>query len=271
MVAESLQEVTPAVDPGALNLFVCGRLAVVSGSVMLPESGFPGQQGRRAWAALALARRGPISRDDLSWAVWGDAPPDAADATLNAIVSRLRRATAVVAARHPRFALVGEPGRYYLALPEDAFIDWVRARDAIHAADRLAFRGEWPAALAEARVAMEIAARGFLPGHDGPWAEGRRSELVEIGLRAADRTIEGELARGRPDLALIEARLLIAIDPLRESGWRGAMRAVAASGNPALAGRLFTECREVLDREAGMGPAPETVAVWTQATSRRPR
>ena len=54
--------------------------------------------------------------------------------------------------------------------PPGSFVDWERAHDAIlDEANRLVFGGDPGGALAEARVAMEIAARGFLPGEDGPW------------------------------------------------------------------------------------------------------
>ncbi|MFM9106306.1 MAG: BTAD domain-containing putative transcriptional regulator [Chloroflexota bacterium] len=251
-----------------LRIQVCGAPAIVSGDLAVREADLASRQGRRVWAALVLGRRGPVSRDALAWAVWGDDEPEAAAATLNALVSRLRKATAPIALRHPGFALRGETGRYQLLLPADAFIDWERARDAIHEADRLAFQGDPSAALAEARVAMEIAARGFLPGEDGPWASGRRQELADIRARAIERTIDGDLARGRPDLALIEARQAIALDPLRESGWGGAMLAAAAAGDAGLAARLFAECRQTLRRHAGIEPSPETAAVWRRIAGR---
>jgi hypothetical protein len=92
---------------------------------------------------------------------------------------------------HETFQTAGV-GTLRVALPAGSFVDWERDRDAIHEADRLVFGGAPGGALAEARVAMEIAARGFLPGEDSSWIEGQRQALQEIQLRACERTVDAE-------------------------------------------------------------------------------
>jgi DNA-binding SARP family transcriptional activator len=252
-----------ACDP-PLRVYICGRPAIEAGAVAVREADLPGRQGRRLWVYLTLHRRGPVGRDELAEAIWGDDIPDAWDTTLNALASRLRRALAPLAEIAPGLAIRGEPGRYALALPAGSFVDWERARDAIHEADRLVFGGDPGGALAEARVAMEIAARGFLPGEDGPWIEGQRQTLREIRLRACERTVEAELARGRPDIAETEARLLLALDPLREASYRLLMRALAAGGNPAQAAAIYAACCRNLRERMGMRPSSETERVFRE-------
>ena len=247
-----------------LRVYICGRPAIAAGDIVVREADLPGRQGRRLWVSLVLQRRGPVGRGDLAEAIWGDDIPDAWDTTLNALISRLRRALAPLAAAAPGLAIRGEPGRYALALPTGTFVDWERARDAIHEADRLVSAGDPSGALAEARVAMEIAARGFLPGEDGPWIEGQRQTLREIRLRACERTVEAELARGRADIAVTEARLLLALDPLHEASYRWLMRALAAGGNPAQATAVYAACRRVLSERAGMHPSAETERVFRE-------
>jgi DNA-binding SARP family transcriptional activator len=256
-----------ACDP-PLRVYICGRPAIEAGAVAVREADLPGRQGRRLWVYLALHRRGPVGRDELAEAIWGDDIPDAWDTTLNALVSRLRRALAPLADAAPGLAIRGEPGRYALALPAGSFVDWERARDAIHEADRLVFGGDPGRALAEARVAMEIAARGLLPGEDGPWIEGQRQALREIRLRACERTVAAELARGRPDIAETEARLLLALDPLREASYRWLMQALAAGGNPAQAAAIYAACRRELQERAGMTPSAETERVFREIAGR---
>lgn len=205
------------VPPPRLRIYVCGRLAVEHGPLVVPEAAFPARQGRRLWTYLVLRRQQPVGRGDLVEAIWGDAVPDAWDIALNALVSRLRRSLRPLAATCPTLAVRGEEGRYTLLLPPTAFVDYERARDALHQADVLMRRGDLAAALAEARVATEIAARGFLEGEDGPWVEGQRRLLAEVRLHALEYTVEAELARGRPETAEREAEHLVALDPLRES------------------------------------------------------
>jgi DNA-binding SARP family transcriptional activator len=260
------QHQPPAQPP--LRVYICGRPAIETSAVVVREADLPGRQGRRLWVYLTLHRRGPVGRDELAEAIWGDDIPDAWDTTLNALASRLRRALAPLAEIAPGLAIRGEPGRYALALPAGSFVDWERARDAIHEADRLVFGGDPSGALAEARVAIEIAARGFLPGEDGPWIEGQRQALREIRLRACERTVEAELARGRPDIAETEARLLLALDPLREASYRLLMQALAASGNPAQAAVIYAACRRTLHKRAGMEPSNETKRVFREIAGR---
>ena len=249
-------------------MYICGRPAIESGAAVVHEADLPGRQGRRLWVYLTLHRRGPVGRDELAEAIWGDDVPDAWDTTLNALVSRLRRSLALLTEMVPGLAIRAEPGRYALVLPARSFVDWERARDAIHEADRLVFAGEPSRALAEARVAMEIAARGFLPGEEGPWIEGQRQSLREIRLRACERTVEAELARGRPDIAETEARLLLALDPLREASYRWLMRALDAAGNPAQAAAIFAVCRRELQERAGMTPSEEMERVFHEIAGR---
>jgi hypothetical protein len=75
------------------------------------EADLPGRQGRRLWVYLILHRRGPVARDELAEAIWGDDIPDAWDTTMNALVSRLRRALAPLTEMAPGLAIRGEPGR----------------------------------------------------------------------------------------------------------------------------------------------------------------
>ena len=145
-----------------------------------------------------------------------------------------------------------------MTLPAGAFVDLERARAAIHDADRLIYRRDFGPALAEARVAMEIAGRGFLPGEEAPWIEGQRRTLAEIRVRSLERTVEAELGRGRPDLAETEAQALIALDPLRESGYRLLMRVLAAGGNSVQATCVYAHCARALREHAAAPPSIET-------------
>ena len=115
---------------------------------------------------------------------------------------------------------------------------------------------------------MEIAGRGFLPGEEAPWIEGQRRRLMEIRLRAHERTVEAELERGRPDLAEHEAQALLVLDPLRESGYRLLMRALAAGGNRAQTARVYDECRRALREQAAAAPSAETERVFRELATR---
>lgn len=252
------------------RIYVCGRLAIEAGDCLVREDELPGRQGRLLWTYLVLHRRGPIGRVDLAEAIWNDAIPDAWDTSLSALASRLRRTLAPLGTGQQALTIRGDQGRYALRLPAPAFVDWERARDAIHEADRLVFQGAPGDALAEARVAMEIAARGFLPGEDAPWVIGHRAILRDILLRACERTVEAEIARGNVSIAETEARQLLSLDPLREASYRWLMRALLAGGNPVQAAQVYATCRQELQSRIGMHPSAETERLYAEIITKRP-
>lgn len=249
-----------------LRIWICGRLAIEHDSAIVREAELPARQGRRLWAYLVLNRRWPVGRDDLAAAIWGDDPPEAWDTALNALVSRLRLILRRLDVPAHTFALRGEVGRYALTLPVGTFVDADRARLALHETDRLIGLGNHAGALAEARVALEIAGRGFLHGEDAPWIHGQRRALTEIRLLAQERTVEAELGRGRADLAEREARALVGLDPLREEGWRLLMQALADGGNAAGAAQAYAECRAALRGGADAAPSAATERLYRDLT-----
>ncbi len=252
----------PADEP--LRIFICGRLSLVRGERLVPESAFPARQGRRLWAFLVLHRAQPIGRGDLASAIWGDEAPDSWDDALNALVSRLRRSLRPIT-RADGPTISGDTGRYELRLPAGTVVDFERSRAALHRTDVLMRQGDAAAALAEARVATEIAARPFLPGEDGAWVEGQRQLLQSVRLHALEYTVEAELARGHADTAEREAEQLLALDPLHEGSHRLLMRVRAARGNDSGVWQALIACRRVLGAE-GLAPSRRTELLARELT-----
>ena len=156
-------------------------------------------------------------------------------------------------------------GSYSLVLPADAFVDRERAWSAIHHVQAIRRAGDVGGAWAEAVIANEIAARGFLPGEEGDWIEAERRVLRDVELQALEAIAEAEIDQRRPSEAERVARRLIARDALRESGYRLLMRALAAAGNGAQAARVMEECRLALGG-AAVAPSAETLRVYREVS-----
>ena len=232
---------------------------------MVVEHDLPGRLGRRLWAYLVLDRRRTSGKDEIATALWGDGVPDAWEASLHALVSRVRSAVARADAR----VVIRRAGAgYALELPEDAFVDRERAWEAIHHVRGMQRRGETAGAWAEAVIAHEIAARGFLAGETGEWIEAERRLLRGIEVQSLEAIAEAELALGRVDDGERVARRLVALDPLRESGYRLLMRSLAAAGNRAAAAAVMAECRATL-ATVGAVPGAETERVLRESLAPR--
>ena len=241
-----------------MRVLVCGHLSVEHGSVVVPETALPGRLGRRLWAYLVLHRRRPLGRSEIAEALWGEDSPEAEDASLNALVSRVRSAIAPLGAEHAE--LRAASGTYALHLDADAFVDRERAWAAINHVQALRRQGQVREAWSEAIIANEITARGFLVGDDAPWIEGERRALRDVELQSLEAIGDAELDQGRAGEGERVARRLIARDSLRESGYRLLMRALAAAGNGAQAAAVMDECRTALSA-VGARPSAETERV----------
>ncbi len=250
-----------------LRLQLCGALVVEYTGGVLAEAKLPGRQGRRLWAYLVLSRGRQIARDELASVIWGEDIPDAWGDSLNALVSRLRAALRPVTSAHG-LAVRGEVGWYALQLPDDTFIDIERGWRALLRAEAALRQREFAAAFAESLITRSIAGRGFLPGEEGVWIEAHRRALADNLVQATELSAEASLGLGNPGEAHRIARELVALDPLRESGYRLLMRALAVTGNAAQAVRVMDECRLALRQQAGVAPSAETERIFQEIVGR---
>jgi DNA-binding SARP family transcriptional activator len=233
---------------------VCGRLAVVLDGRRC-EEGLPGRQGKLLFVYLVLNRERDVARDELADVLWPDRLPAAADASLSAVISRLRRAlgTELLQGRSaPR-----------VVLPADAFVDLEAARAALHRAESATASEAWTDAWGPARVALHTAARGFFPGEDADWIQAVRAELDELRVRALECVAATGLGLRGGEVAAAErsGRALMRLAPYRESGWRYLIRALEAEGNLAEALLTYERLRRTLRDDLGTAPDPATQAL----------
>ncbi|MBW3593827.1 MAG: DNA-binding protein [Actinobacteria bacterium] len=240
---------------------VCGRVvARIDGRRV--ESDLPGRQGRVLFVYLVVNRRRAVVRDELVAALWPEEPPATPDASLSALLSKLRR------------AIGGErlEGRsaLQLRLAANAWVDLEAATEALHRAESAVGRGDWTSAWGPARVAQHIAIRPFLVGEDARWIDERRRQLDEIYLRALEVGAQASLQIGGSELDTAErsARSLVERAPYRESGYRYLMQAMAQRENVAEALRVYESLRTRLRDDLGASPAPATQAAYKEILAR---
>ncbi|HVN51067.1 MAG TPA: BTAD domain-containing putative transcriptional regulator [Acidimicrobiales bacterium] len=234
---------------------ICGEVIVELDGERV-ESSLPGRQGRWLFAYLVIHASRSVPRPELIEAVWPTGPPEAADTSLSALLSRLRR---VLGGRVDR----GSSVRLDLS---DASVDLDEAEEAIHRAESAVVQHRWERAWASSQVALFTARRGFLPGDDAPWIAEVRVRLEQLHLRSLECYGEAGLGLGGTELAAAReaGRVLVEREPLRESGHRLLMRALAAEGNPAEALRAYDHLCAVLRDELGVSPSTATRALYDE-------
>lgn len=243
-----------------IRVYLSGQMTLESPSGRSMAADFPGQQGREAFAFLAMRESLPVSREVLLDALWGDDPPSSAEGSLNSIVSKLRRLLTELgldAARVLRY----QSRCYELTLPAGTWVDHSVAFDAIHQAEVALRDGDMRAAYGPSAIARQICRRPFLAGTDTEWVEQRRIKLRRTHVRALECRAEVYRQNGEHELAVEAAREATEVEPLRESAYRLLMAAHAGAGNTAEALAAYEQCRSVISEALGVSPSPQTQAL----------
>ena len=239
-----------------MRIQICGALAIERGGQRL-DALLPGRQGRLLFTYLVVNRHRQTPRDELAGALWRELDPAAIDTRLNPLLSKLRRVFGA--------GTVEARSAIRLCLP-DAWVDLEAAAEAIHRAESSVAQQDWARAWGPALTALFVAERGFLPGEDAPWAEEIRNQLTVLRLRALECYAAAGLGLGRTELdaAVRAGRQLIRLAPLRETGYRYLMRALAAQGNLAEALDIYGLLCQCLRDQLGVSPSPATRTLYEQ-------
>jgi DNA-binding SARP family transcriptional activator len=236
---------------------LCGRLVVRPEGVELAGQ-LPGAQGRIAFAWLVCNRHRAAPREELATTIWGDELPPASGQAMRALLSKLRSAIG-------RDSLPAD-GPLRLKLADDAHVDVEAAARAIHDAESGVARQQWERAWIASQVAMNVARRSFLTGHDGAWVEERRKELGAMYTRALATLAAAALALGETELLGAEraARELVAAEPLSERAAELLMRALDALGERPAALLVYDELRLRLREALGVAPGPRLLELHSE-------
>lgn len=248
-----MDDVAPQ-SSGEMRIQICGALVVERDGQRLDRR-LPGRQLALLFTYLVVNRRRQLTRAELAEALWREPDPAAVDARVNPLLSRLRGALGVDAVQGRSTVRLYLPG---------AWVDLEAAAEAIHRAESHAAQQDWARVWAPALTALFVAEREFLPGEDAAWINEIRHQLGETRLRALECYASAALAIGGTELAAAvrASRRLVHLAPLRESGYRSLMEALAAQGNLAEALSVYGELSEVLREQLGVSPSQATRGLY---------
>lgn len=212
--------------------------------------------GRKPRALVALLARRPdrlVSRETLAAQLWPDVSPAKAKTSLRQALKQIRRKLGTSADRQT----IRSEGNDLIFCPECAEVD-------VAVFEQLCDQGT-----AESLEAAAVLYRGdLLDGLPPPtdavaeWMMFERSVLRERAAGALSKLAEFHSSSGRSDHAIPAALRLLALDPLQEPIHRLLMRLYAGHGRRGDAIAQYTLCRDMLARELGVEPEPETEQLY---------
>lgn len=205
---------------------------------------------RTILARLALARAGSVDVEELIDAVWGEAPPATARASVHNQISRIRNRLGVG-------AVVTDAGRYRLALATDH----QGVTSALEGVEILVSQARFSEAIQQAELALAHW-RGEPFGELGYLDEARseRRRLSEARRSLETLRLEAIIGDGRVASAVPEAERLVADTPDDEHRWVLLIRTLELAGRRGDALGAYERARRRLAQELGIGPGPELVA-----------
>lgn len=206
---------------------------------------------RTLLAVLLLNANTAVSSDRLIDALWDEAPPATAMASLHNLVLRLRRALGEQGG--PRVLAVAAG---YLIRVEPGELDLDDFAQRCARARAWAGEGRWAeaaAGFADALALWRGEALADLPGLAG--REPRLLHLAESRRQALEFRIDADLHLGRHGDLIGELRTLVAEHPLYEAFHAHLMLALYRASRPAEALEVFRALRRALITELGLEPS----------------
>ena len=242
--------------------------------------GLGGEKPQALLAILLLHHDEVVSADRLIDDLWGESPPETALRTLQAYVSRLRKAldaNGAAQSEEPESRATANGGvlltrgRGYLLEVAPGGLDLERFRDlAERGRDALA-AGNPDEGATVLREALGIWRGPPLPEFAyEPFAQPVIAQLEELHLAAVEDRVEADLALGRARELVIQLRDLVARHPLRERLRGQLMLALYRSGRQAEALEAYQAFRRSLSEELGLEPGPAIQRLELSILNREP-
>ena len=128
-------------------------------------------------------------------------------------------------------------------------------------ASRAKTSGDIEAFLLHAGAAIGEYRGDLMPGSYADWVLEQRGPLLRKCIELCDDVVAVLDHSGQSSVALDFAYRRVELQPLEEVGYRTLMELQIARGDRAAAVSMFHRCAEVLERELGVQPGPETTEV----------
>lgn len=246
-------------DPGSLFVNLLGGFSVAGPGPedLLP---FERKKSRALLAVLALEPGRMVPRGRLTSLLWNEHSEDAARHALRQCLHDLRQSLerAHIEAIRAKGDLIGVD-------PNKVVVDVARferhiAQGAVEGLEEAValYRGDLLEGFSLEESSFE------------EWLSAERERLRAQAVGALRKLLAHRTKERRADGAQVAARLLT-LEPFDEAVHRTLMRLYAENGRRSAALRQYETCVELLSRELGVDPEPETRELYRRLVSERPR
>jgi DNA-binding SARP family transcriptional activator len=241
-----------------LSVQVIGPLVVRCGSRTLTSKELGGPRQRRILEILLLHLGTRVSKQRLVDLLWGDDAPAAASANLESYVSVLRRHLQPGQGRNGPLrttngGYVIDAALVDLDLPRFERLLETAMCSSAREADLLLHR------------ALGMASGSLLEDEqDCEWIESQRSAFAARVTEARVLLAEADLELGRCEEAVVQARKVVAADPLHERAWTVLVLGLEGAGRSVEGLQAYEQCRRTLDHELGCAPSGVLQLAYTR-------
>jgi YVTN family beta-propeller protein len=228
---------------GPFDVLVDGRSAHLGGA-----------KQRALLAILAIHANEVLSAERLIDELWPVDAPESAHNTLQAYISRLRKAIDPQRSNGGGPVIAFRPPGYVLTVPPEE-IDSRRFERLVDEAELQTADGDARAAADSLRRALALWRGGALCDFTyEDFAQAEIARLEELRLKATEERIGADLVCGRDSALVPELEGLVAEHPLRERLRAQLMLALYRCGRQGDALRVYRDTRQTLNDELGIEP-----------------
>lgn len=221
------------------------------------------RRARDIFCYIATSKHRRVAKDILIEAFWPDEDPATVEKNFHPTISHIRKALNSRQAFKQNF-LVFRDGAYQLNPEMSYAIDCEEFERSVVDAETAKREKDADRLRVSLEAAFESYRGEFMPGVYDEWAEERRGYYSEQFARVLSALAKQAVAEKRWAAALKFAGEILRDDPYREDIHRLIMKTLAAQGKPAAVKDQFENLSELLKKDLGITPAPETRKVFQE-------
>ncbi len=221
------------------------------------------KRARDIFCHIASNKNRRVEKDILIDSFWGEDDLRTIEKNFHPTISHIRKALNSEQSFKQNF-LVFRDGAYQLN-PEFTYsIDTERFEALIDESEKAKRSNEIEVYREKVDAAHKIYRGEFMSGNYDDWAEELRFYYAEQYSRLLNALAEISFEEKKWSDALKYSKEILSEDPFREDAHRLVMKTLAAQGKPAAVQKQFKTLEELLDKELGVKPAPETITTFQE-------